>query len=84
MACGACRLFGANLGVATTGYAEPAAKWHVAEPFVWWALAHRRGNGRFAVRCGRVDYPGESRTQVQKLAASAALAALEGFLASLR
>ena len=41
MARGACVLFGSDLGVATTGYAEPSAEWKVAEPFAWWGLARR-------------------------------------------
>ena len=41
MARGACRLFGSDLGMATTGYAEPAPEQGVIEPFAWWALAHR-------------------------------------------
>jgi len=44
MARGACRLFGADLAVATTGYAEPSPEHGVSEPFAWWALA--RWNGR--------------------------------------
>ena len=43
MAIGACQLFGASLGVATTGYAEnPVGRTH---PFAWWALAHYLGDG---------------------------------------
>jgi nicotinamide-nucleotide amidase len=48
MACGACRLFGADFGVATTGYAEPAPGRGVAHPGAWvavancaWAAPHR-------------------------------------------
>src|ERR1035441_51975 len=48
MARGACVLFGADLGVATTGYAEPSAEWNVAEPFAWWGLARLQPRGGFA------------------------------------
>jgi nicotinamide-nucleotide amidase len=76
MARGACILFGSDLGVSTTGYAEPSAEWKVAEPFAWWGLARRRPGGDFAVASGRVDFPGLSRVEVQESAAVAALDAL--------
>jgi nicotinamide-nucleotide amidase len=84
MARGACEFFGSNVGLATTGYAEPDMEWNVSEPFAWWAVAHRQRTGRFGVRSGRVDYPGAPRVLAQELAAAAALSALEKFLASLR
>jgi len=77
MARGACILFGADLGVATTGYAEPFAGRGVAQPFAWWGLARARPGGAFEVRSGRVDCPGLSRTEVQERVAAAALDALE-------
>jgi nicotinamide-nucleotide amidase len=84
MARGACAFFSASLGVATTGYAEPEPEWDVAEPFAWWAVAHRQRTGRFGVRSGRVDCPGAPRVLAQEIAAAAALSALEEFLKSLR
>lgn len=58
MARGACALFGSDLAVATTGYAEPfdfaqggpfgsaegglAPAKGIEQPFAWWALCHRR------------------------------------------
>ena len=39
MAVGACELFGADVALATTGYAEPSVEWAVKEPFAWWAAA---------------------------------------------
>lgn len=84
MARGVCALFGSELGVATTGYAEPSADWNVAEPFAWWALAHRLGDGKFLVRNGRVDCPGLSRTAVQEHVADVAMEALVGYLRTAR
>jgi nicotinamide-nucleotide amidase len=84
MAQGACMLFGSDLGLATTGYAEPSAEWHVAQPFAWWGLAHRRADGTFALLSRRVEYPGAPRTQVQEEVAEAALAALIECLRGLR
>ena len=84
MARGACRLFGSDLGLATTGYAEPAAKAGVAEPFAWWALAHRAGRGKFTLRHGRVECPGASRVEVQRIVAEAALAELVEYVREVR
>ncbi|MEO7414216.1 MAG: CinA family protein [Opitutaceae bacterium] len=84
MARGACSLFGSNLGLATTGYAEPAPNHGVTDPFAWWALAHRRRERFVAVRNGRVDCPGKSRTDVQVMVAEAALAGLVDYLRELR
>jgi nicotinamide-nucleotide amidase len=61
MARGAAKLFGAGVGLATTGYAEPDAARGVTEPFAWVAVA--RGG---EVRAARVD-------GVQARAAAAAL-----------
>jgi nicotinamide-nucleotide amidase len=77
MAAGVCRLFGSELGLATTGYAEPNAD--VAVPFAWWALAHVAG-GKTTLRSGRVDYPGATRVQVQEQVAEAVLAELAKYL----
>jgi nicotinamide-nucleotide amidase len=84
MAQGACRLFGSDLAVATTGYAEPAPGSGVPAPFAWWAIAHRR-RGRFvALRTGRVECPGEPRVEVQKMVAAAVIAELVAYLNELR
>ena len=83
MACGVCRLFGSELGVATTGYAEPSKADNVLDPYAWWAIAHRR-RGRFlAVRSGRVECPGATRVDVQVIVASAALGELVAYLREL-
>ncbi|MBP6307631.1 MAG: nicotinamide-nucleotide amidohydrolase family protein [Opitutaceae bacterium] len=82
MAIGACQLFGASLGLATTGYAEnPVGRTH---PFAWWALAHYLGDGRMAVQSGLIECPGAARTVAQDAAASAALGALVRYLHTLR
>lgn len=84
MARGASRLFGSDLAVATTGYAEPDAKADVEHPFAWWALAHRR-RGRFvAVHSGRIECPGAKRTDAQAIVAAATLAELASYLRAWR
>ena len=84
MACGVCSLFGSDVGVGTTGYAEPNAKLKIAHPFAWWAVAHRGRGGKFTVRHGRVECVGASRTDAQKIVGDAALAELVDFLRELR
>lgn len=84
MARGVCVLFGSDLGLATTGYAEPSAEWNVAQPFAWWGLARRREDESFALLSRRVEFPGAPRTQVQEEVAEAAMTALIECLRGLR
>ena len=83
MAAGAAKLFGTDLAVATTGYAEPSAVDGVEVPMAWWAVAHRRGR-RVTMLSGRVECPGERRVAVQQMVASAVLAELVVYLRELR
>ena len=84
MAQGVCRMFGSDLGVATTGYAEPAAAEGVGEPFAWWALTHRR-RGRFiTTRSGRIECPGATRIDTQIMVADAVFGELIACLRELR
>jgi nicotinamide-nucleotide amidase len=84
MARGACDLFSCDLGIATTGYAEPSPREGVSEPYAWWALAHRR-RGKFAVvRSGRVECPGAKRIAAQTIVADAVLGELVEYLRELR
>jgi nicotinamide-nucleotide amidase len=83
MAAGAAKLFGTDLAVATTGYAEPSAVDGVEVPMAWWAVAHRRGR-RVAMLSGRVECPGERRVAVQQIVAAAVLAELVVYLRELR
>jgi len=84
MACGACELFGSDLAVATTGYAEPSPANGIVEPFAWWALAHCRRGRVFALRSGRVECPGERRADVQAMVADAVVAELVAYLREFR
>jgi nicotinamide-nucleotide amidase len=79
MAAGICRLFGSELGLATTGYAEPSAA--APQPFAYWALAHVSG-GKTTLRSGRIDCPGATRVQVQEKVAAAVVAELVRYLRS--
>lgn len=82
MARGVCALFGSELGLATTGYAESAAG--VPVPFAFWALAHELGGGRRTVRSGRVECPGATRVQVQEQVAAAVVTELVKYLREAR
>jgi nicotinamide-nucleotide amidase len=73
MACGACRLFGADFGVATTGYAEPAPGRGVAHPGAWVAVAAGGPAGPTVLGQRRVEFPGRGRQEVQQAVAEAAL-----------
>jgi nicotinamide-nucleotide amidase len=84
MARGACALFGSDVAVATTGYAEPSLKDDVSDPFAWWAIAHRRRGKTAAVRGGRVECPGATRVDVQMFVADAVLAELVAYLNEFR
>lgn len=86
MARGARALFGSDVGVATTGYAEPAPAAGVSVPFAWWAVvvAPRTGGGAEQVRSGRVECPGATRVEAQTIVADAVLAELAATLRAWR
>ncbi len=69
MAAGAARLFHAEFGVATTGYAEPDAARGVAHPCAWVAVT----GGGTASSAAFVEGPGLGREAMQALAAAEAL-----------
>jgi nicotinamide-nucleotide amidase len=83
MARGAAVMFGAGIGLATTGYAEPAPAQGVAAPFAWWALARRREAG-WEVQSARIDCPGLTRLEVQARVTEAVVGALLGHLRNRR
>jgi len=84
MACGACRLFGSDLGVATTGYAEPDPQREVREPQAFWALAWRGADHTWLTRTGKVVCPGATRVVAQTMIADTALAEMLAYLRATR
>lgn len=84
MARGVCGLFGADWGVATTGYAEPAKERGIAAPFAWWAVARRGESGEIRIRHGRVECPGASRVEAQAIVAEAVLGELAAWAGEAR
>lgn len=80
MAQGAIGLFGADISVATTGYAEPNPATGVKVPMAWWALCHQRAGGKMAVISGMLEFRGAKRIEVQQKVADEVLAALVTYL----
>jgi nicotinamide-nucleotide amidase len=80
MAQGACALFGAELALATTGYAQPNPAAGVSVPMAWWALVHRLRGGRARVIAEMVTVPGAGRVAVQGRVAALALRQLVAHL----
>jgi len=68
MAVGVRDLFGSDIGVATTGYAEPDRRRGVDTPFAYLAISTPDIDWT-----GRVEVPGKKRTEVQHLVATAVL-----------
>jgi len=84
MAIGACRFFKSDLGLATTGYAEPDSKFGVREPFAFWALVEVRLEGEPIIFNGRIDCAKASRIEAQRRVADAVLGELVRYLAKSR
>lgn len=84
MARGACALFGADIGLATTGYAEPMASRGQAEPGAFWALCHRLPDNRELWCSGFVSVPGAGREQAQATVARVVCDALATHLSHWR
>jgi nicotinamide-nucleotide amidase len=80
MARGACALFGADLGLATTGYAEPRLARGQPEPGAFWALCHRLPDNRELWCEGFASVPGGGRTAAQEAVARAVGEALAAHL----
>lgn len=84
MALGVGRLFGTDLAVATTGYAEPSPAHGVKVPMAWWAICHRQGGGSAVVISGCVEVRGEKRVSVQHKVAETVLTELVKYVGELR
>ena len=84
MAAGAAGLFGADLAVATTGYAEPNPTDGVKVPQAWWALCHRKRGGRTVMVSGFLEMPGATRLEAQERVAEEVLEKLAAYLREIR
>ena len=84
MALGAAKLFGSDLAVATTGYAEPSKERGVKAPFAHWAFVHRRRGRVVASGDGMVVCAGLRRTEVQAAVTDVVLAELLAYVRTVR
>lgn len=85
MARGAAALFGADIALATTGYAESVKLGAIEhEPFAYWALTQRNPDNQWNTRMGKVVGLGLAREPAQRLIADTALAELLAHLRSTR
>lgn len=84
MARGVCKLFGSDIGAATTGYAEVNPDKGVTAPLACWAIARRDGTGGWVYRSGRIVCPGVERTRVQMTVAQIVHAELPSFVREAR
>lgn len=84
MARGACALFGADVAVATTGYAEPALARAPTAAGCFWALCHRTAAGGEVRREGWLPLAGLGRCAAQDRAAAEVYGALAAYLTEFR
>jgi len=84
MAHGAGQLFGADVAVATTGYAEPDRSAGVKHPMAWWAICQRVKGGKLLLNSGTVEVPGATRTEAQERMARDVLGLLIAHVAAWR
>jgi len=84
MAIGACRLFGSDLAVATTGYAEPAPAQGFSEPGAFWAIGRAGGGNVTVVRQGFCEGRGLGRVAMQEAVTAAVLHALVDYVSLFR
>ncbi|MCC5021870.1 MAG: nicotinamide-nucleotide amidohydrolase family protein [Candidatus Synoicihabitans palmerolidicus] len=80
MARGAVALFDADVGVATTGYAEVSPENGVSDPYAWWAVVERVPDGHWQEVAGRAVCLERNRNEVQAMVAERVLAELVDYL----
>jgi nicotinamide-nucleotide amidase len=84
MAFGVMALFRADIGVATTGYAEPSRAAGIKDPMAWWAICQRTKRGKLALMSGTVEAPGAPRIEAQSRIATDVLGLLVAHLHGVR
>lgn len=80
LARGACALFRSDIGVGTTGYAEPSPAQSIEAPMAYFAIVRRRDEHDIVVAAHQLICPGLSRAEMQERVTMTALAALLSYL----
>ncbi|MDD4915589.1 MAG: CinA family protein [Methylococcales bacterium] len=80
MAAGACLLFDSDLGLGTTGYAEPCPAAAVMQPTAFFGLCRRQDGKMLHIAGSRVAGPGLNRREMQERVCETALLALLDYL----
>ena len=83
MAVGVCRLFKVDLGIGTTGYAEPSSVDQVDVPYAYFSICRREGDNIVIVAERQLSGEGLGRVAMQDYVAAAALQALVDYLLGL-
>ncbi len=84
MACGVCQLFGSDIGIGTTGYAETSSMDGIKQPLAYWAIASQIEGKVSVVRQGLLEKESVNRVQMQVATASCVIEALVAFLKELK
>jgi|SRR5947209_6166135 len=84
MALGVCSLFGSELGIGTTGYAEPAPDLGICAPMAWWAICHIHQNKEPLIFSARIELPDFKRVETQEEVAHIVSIALTEYLQSMK
>lgn len=80
MARGVCNAFSADVGIATTGYAEPYPEQNVTNPYAHIAICVKTADGFQTVYQDKVEGRDLNREEMQSFISGAALNALKNYL----
>jgi nicotinamide-nucleotide amidase len=80
MAQGVTRLFDADIGLATTGYAEASTQYAIEQPFAYYAICHRSAGNILFIEGAQITAQGLSRIAAQQLISAVVLQAVVDYL----
>jgi nicotinamide-nucleotide amidase len=84
MACGVCDLFESDIGIGTTGYAEPSPVDGIEFPLAYWAIASKIRGKMSVVRQGLLEKDGIGRVQMQIAVTALVVDELMSYLKALK